>query len=93
MKKIRVRKSDGTIVIVDLEKCKCIYEDGAWSSRGVDVYVTPKKKLICIPWSKWQGDDPYASFISVSEFLKYPHFSRVETGLEIAEIDLPCEEV
>lgn len=92
MKKILVRMKNGKRNVVDLEKCKCIYENGAWSSRGSRVYATAKKTLIVAPWSQWQGEDPEPYEIDKHDFMNFPHPDRVIQAFDLAGIDLPAED-
>lgn len=83
MKKIILGKK-----LIDLDKCQRIYSDGAFSSRGVDVYCTKKKTLIAVPWSRWQGEDPRPYILEVKDFLEFRHDYRVLKALEVAGIEL-----
>lgn len=91
--KIKVRMKNDKHAIAHNDDWTLIYDDGNFSSRGVSVFVTPKRKLIAVPWSKWQGEDPEPHEIDVNEFLHFPHSGRVLNALEKADFKLDVEEI
>ena len=71
---------------------KLVYSDGAFSSRGLDVYMTAKKNFICVPWSKWQGERPKAYRMKVEELMALRHEGRLLAGLKEVGYEIPISE-
>ena len=91
--KIKVLLKNGKSVIADTEKWVMIYESGRFSTQGVKVYLTPKKRLIAVPWSRWQGADPQPYEIYKDDFLDFPHYERVINALETAQLTIKIEDI
>ena len=52
------------------EQLTLIYESPDNKDRGFRVYVSPKKTLICVPWSLWEAENPAPYKITVEQYLK-----------------------